>query len=75
MDKLEKFPHLLFGDCLPRHAVIYHNCSQFETKGILMQHIIIHCHLKRRPEDSPDCFDGAVAFPILLQFYQKQLCI
>ena len=75
MDELEEFPHLVFGNCLPCHAVIYHHCSQFKAEWVLMQHVIIHRHLERRSEDSTHRFDGAVSFPVLLQFYQKQLCI
>ena len=73
MDKFQDFLHLHFTDCLPRHTVVNDYPSKLESKGVLCKQVIVHRHLKGRPEDAPHALYRAVTLPGILKPDQKKL--
>ena len=61
-DKLQELPHLIAGDGLPGDAVVYDHTGKLKGKGILVQTVVIHCHLEGRPEHSADRLHCAIPF-------------
>ena len=47
---------LYLSVCHSYYAIIHHQHCQFPAEWVLIQHIIMHCHWERWPQDSPDCF-------------------
>jgi hypothetical protein len=62
--------HLLSADYLSGNTIIYNNTSKLESKWVLYQNVIIHCHLKSWSKHTLYGENGTVTLAILLlQFY------
>ena len=73
--KLQELAHLVFGDGLPCHAVVDHHPGKLEPEWILLQVVVIDCHLEGRTEHASHCFDTAVSLAISLHLDQKHLLV
>ena len=75
MDEFQELPHLLFGDGLSCYTVVDNYRSQFKTKRVLVQNIVIHRHLEGRPQHTSDRMNRTISSAVTLLLYQEQLCI
>ena len=71
--KLQELAHLVFGDSLSRHAVVDHHPGKLEPEWILLQVVVIDCHLEGRTKHASHCFDTAVSLAISLHLDQEEL--
>ena len=69
--ELQELAHLVFGDGLPCHAVVDHHPGKLEPEGILLQVVVVDCHLEGGAENASHCFDTAVSLAISLHLDQK----
>ena len=73
VNELQELAHLVFGDSLPRHAVIDHHPGKLEPEWILLQVVVVDCHLEGGTEHASHCFDTAVSLAISLHLDQEKL--
>ena len=66
LDKLQKGSLLLPCDRFSGNAVVDHNGIQLKIKGVLIQKVIIYCHLESRSDNATDRMNGAVTPSIVL---------
>ena len=71
--KLQELAHLVFRDSLSCHAVIDHHPGKLEPEWILLQVVVVDCHLEGGTEHASHCFDTAVSLAISLHLDQEKL--
>ena len=59
--KFQELPHLVPGDCFPGKTVVHDPPGKIKSERVLMQTVVVHCHLESRPENPTDCLHSAIS--------------